>query len=90
MQKLFPIMLIEKENKKEYIPWEVVAPHENQAMINHGQSLETLSRRGGLSYREMYAVLKDQKLDSHNKNKYSEIQYEFWVLKVVRDFYTQI
>jgi len=42
------------------IPWEVIAPHERQANINHGQPLETLARLGGLSPYELLAVLLDQ------------------------------
>ena len=42
------------------IPWEVIAPHERQANLNHGQPLETLARRGGLSPYELLAVLLDQ------------------------------
>lgn len=51
----FPIMW-RNEQKKEtthYIPWdfadEVIRPY---AQINHGQTLERLAERGGLSYEE--------------------------------------
>lgn len=30
------------------IPWMAIAPHEGQAICNHGQDLEMLNRRGGL------------------------------------------
>jgi hypothetical protein len=39
------------------IPWELIAPHEAQAIRNHGQSLETLARRGGLMADEAIAVI---------------------------------
>lgn len=42
------------------IPWEMIAPHEAQAMANHYQSLFTLERRGGLSRSEACAVLEDR------------------------------
>lgn len=42
------------------IPWEVIALHERQANLNHGHSLETIARRGGLSPYELLAVLLDQ------------------------------
>lgn len=49
---------------REYIPWDVLAPHEAQAMKNHGgQTLERLAQRGGLSWRETLAVIKDKKFD---------------------------
>jgi hypothetical protein len=46
----------------DLIPLEVIAPHERQANINHGQPLETLARLGGLSPYELLAVLLDQAL----------------------------
>jgi len=42
------------------IPWEVIAPHEQQANLNHGQPLATLAKMGGLSPYELLAVLSDQ------------------------------
>ncbi len=43
------------------IPWDVIAPHEKQAMSNHGQqTLDTLDRRGGLWVTELLAVLSDR------------------------------
>lgn len=43
------------------IPWDMIAPHEKQAMANHGgQSLERLAQRGGLSACEALAVLEDR------------------------------
>ncbi len=48
-------------NGKCSIPWMVIAPHEGQAICNHGQDLETLDRRGGLCWSEMIAVLEDRR-----------------------------
>lgn len=48
-------------NEKCSIPWMVIAPHEGQAICNHGQDLETLNRRGGLCWSEMIAVLEDRR-----------------------------
>lgn len=39
------------------IPWELVAPFENQARINHAQSLNRLAERGGLCPVELYYVM---------------------------------
>ncbi len=39
------------------VPWAFLAPHENQARRNHGQTLEQLADRGGLSAKEMLAVV---------------------------------
>jgi len=44
------------------IAWELVAPHEAQAKLNHGdQDLETLARRGGLHPGELIDVLHDRR-----------------------------
>lgn len=58
--KEFPIMT----NKgHEYIPYNVIKPHEEQALKNHcGQTLDRLAARGGLSWAEAYAVLTDSKI----------------------------
>ena len=48
-------------NEKCSIPWIVIAPHEGQAICNHGQDLETLNRRGGLIWSEMIAVLEGRR-----------------------------
>lgn len=39
------------------IPWDLIAPHEAQALRNHNQSLEVLASRGGLSAVEAIAVI---------------------------------
>jgi len=43
----------------EYIPWDMISAHENQAIINHGQTLKKLAERGGLDWTEAVAVLED-------------------------------
>lgn len=87
MKRQFPVLFSTPKKKSDAIPWEVIAPHEEQAHINHGQSLERLAERGGLSYREMYAVLRNKKFDYENGNKYSDIQYELEVLRIIKSFY---
>ena len=42
------------------IPWDIIAGHEEQAYHNHGQSLELLASRGGLSPCEAVAILEDR------------------------------
>lgn len=43
------------------LPWEMIAPHEQQAQRNHGgQTLKRLAERGGLSNSEALAVLEDR------------------------------
>lgn len=47
-----------------WIPWSVLAPHEKQAQLNHGQSLERLAERRGLCPSEAIAVIEDRKWTS--------------------------
>jgi len=43
------------------MPWDMLAPHEQQAKRNHGgQSLAQLMDRGGLSWAEALCVLRDE------------------------------
>ena len=75
MSKLFPIMwtykadeLIAKARTDEgltklviALPWDMIEPHEAQAMKNHGgQTLARLAERGGLSAAEALAVIRNQ------------------------------
>lgn len=40
-----------------YLPWAMIKPYEDQALRNHGQTLERLAERGGLSPREALCIL---------------------------------
>jgi hypothetical protein len=42
------------------LPWEMIAPHEDQVQKNHSQSLKRLAERGGLGWCEAVAVLEDR------------------------------
>ena len=46
---------------KVQLPWAVIAPHAEQALKNHSQSLERLAERGGLSCCEAAAILEDRR-----------------------------
>jgi hypothetical protein len=54
------IRALERLKCPRSVPWELLAPHEKQAIKNHSQDLETLASRGGLSPAEMVAILKDK------------------------------
>lgn len=66
----FPVLWgpLSDEERQQYIvlgcphtvAWELVAPHEAQALKNHDQTLERLAERGGLSPAEMMLVLDDK------------------------------
>ena len=59
----FPILPSAMKGKAPMsVPWGFVEPHRVQATSNHGgQTIERLAHRGGLSPRELYAVITDQK-----------------------------
>jgi hypothetical protein len=44
------------------VPWDLVAPHERRARTNHGQSLDRLAERGGLSPGELWVLVHDRPL----------------------------
>ena len=57
-RRIFPIMHGRNSlSGPRGIPWALIAPQEAQAKENHGQSLERLASRGGLSPAEAVAVL---------------------------------
>lgn len=56
-ERMFPIM---HGKTARWIPWRLITPHEPQALKNHGQTLEKLADRHGLSPCEAMAVLEDR------------------------------
>lgn len=46
---------------RKSIPWAMLAPHEDRAMRNHGQTLERLAQRGGLAPCEALWILRDER-----------------------------
>ena len=68
MDEEFPIL----KSNGVTIPWKSIAPHEKQALINHGQSLEKLASRGGLSWCEALAVLQDSKFIAMSEEEAKE------------------
>lgn len=57
MREFFPIL----QRPDFQLPWALIAPHEAQALNNHGQTLEKLAYRGGLSFEEAAAVMEDRR-----------------------------
>ena len=51
------------------VPWEMIAPHEAQALRNHDQTLARLHQRGGLAPCEALAVLEDRAWHPMNAGK---------------------
>jgi hypothetical protein len=64
------------------IPWEMIQPHERQALKNHcGQNLEKLASRCGLSPCEAIAILEDREWERMDTefayNKLCKMRDEF-------------
>lgn len=76
--KKFPIM------HSAMIPWEVLAPHEPQAITNHGQTLQRLAERGGLSWGEAAAILEDSRFE---KKYEDERKSRDLVFKAIDNYY---
>jgi hypothetical protein len=66
MENRFPILCPKRtvrgcpHNCPQSIPFDAIEPHRRQAMHNHSQTLERLAQRGGLSVKELYAVMHDR------------------------------
>lgn len=56
-ERQFPIL---PSSENYSIPWGLIAPHEEQALKNHGQTLERLAQRHGLSFCEAVAIIEDR------------------------------
>lgn len=61
------------------LPWALIAPHEKQAMKNHGQTLERLAERGGLCFTEAYATLRDLALFSIRHDDNAQVGAREWI-----------
>lgn len=55
--RLFPLLYPPKLNGTRAIPWGMLEPHEDWALQNHGQTLQQLANRGGLSPLEVLCIL---------------------------------
>ena len=57
----FPIM--SREGLPKSVPWFLVGKHAQQAIKNHGQTLERLAERGGLDPMELWCVVHNASLE---------------------------
>jgi len=71
------------------LPWHVLQPHEAQALHNHGQSLNRLAQRGGLSIEESYYILRDEAWprDSERQGAHA---VRISLMQMVAEFYATI
>lgn len=68
----FPIL----HSNGKTIPYKLVKQHEKQVMKNHGgQTVDEISKRGGLDYIELYCVLNNKEFDS-------KIDYDLAKIKI--------
>ena len=60
-ERTFPVLNHKRDNVPlASVPWEFIASHEAPAQRNHAQTLKGLAERGGLSAKEMLAVVTGQ------------------------------
>lgn len=83
----FPIILYKqsrtlRESCPTVVPYSWVAPHEEQAQRNHGQSLAELKRRGGLDPRELWQVIHDAPWDQ-DMSRPTDLQLVAWLRDIV-------
>jgi hypothetical protein len=67
-----------------FIPWEMIAPHEEQSQTNHQQSLKRIAERGGFSRCEAIAILEDRlwtRIDVETADKQLKKMVEDWISK---------
>jgi hypothetical protein len=64
-RRTFPIL----KGDGAKIDYQLVADHAEQARSNHGQSVDRLAARGGLSWCELYAVLHNRKWEKVDTNE---------------------
>ena len=67
-ERAFPMLITGEERRRHagvafprYVPWMLLAPHEEWARNNHSQTLERLAERGGLGPDEMMAILEHRR-----------------------------
>lgn len=86
--RMFPI-LIDHEGTAgpcpSAIPWECIAPYEKHALNNHGQTLERLAQRGGLSPIEAYMVFIGRRWKGETFNKAFELEACAYIDKIIKD-----
>lgn len=58
------------------LPWMFVEQFRERIDYNHDQTLETLNRRGGLCWEELFAAVTDQPLDLRQRSASDRIAYE--------------
>lgn len=58
----FPVLdYAEIPGSPKIVPWEFIAPHAKQALVNHQQTLEQLAERGGCTPCEIVAIVEERK-----------------------------
>ena len=72
IKRPFPIM------KGPSVPWFAIAPHEDWAQTNHGQTLKELARRGGLDPTEAYCVVNGVRYRDAKKDVGIKGMLEWW------------
>jgi hypothetical protein len=89
-EREFPIQLRQEDRAvgmPDSVPWSVVETWKKQVERNHGQTLERLAERGGLSPEELYCAASGQSVSVLIGGTLGKSQEELaeWVKELVRD-----
>lgn len=70
------------------VPYDFVKQFEDRAKKNHcGQDIDDLASRGGLSWQELYYVIKDMQFnEDHRVTNDNHLAFKFNVLNYVNDW----
>lgn len=77
-ERQFPMLLDHRElrelglTQRPRVPWAWLEPHEDQALQNHGQTLQRLAERGGLDPREMLSIITGKKWSAYQSMSLEE------------------
>lgn len=84
--RMFPVLLtvvqLRKTNIPSQLPWRLVAPYEEQARRNHGQTLERLAQRGGLSPSEIHSIVHGLRRPKMASDDYDPVT---WLIQFIEE-----
>lgn len=71
--RLFPVL---GSKPPEGVPWAFVAQYAMQALVVHGQTLERLAERGGLSWSELRGIAEGRNVFKFDRTRYAAYEAE--------------
>lgn len=72
--------VLDRGKSSETFTWEPTEAHRQQARANHGQTLERLRERGGLSWTELYVMLRGMGLFTVAHTPENKAKAKAWIV----------